>query len=112
MNIKFIMSYITTHKLDELLFSSILQCFTLYSWCVVFSIRILIICQGFTIDWCKQPEIGLPKPDLVVYLHMATADLAARGGFGEERYETDSFQARVLQNYMCLKDSSWRVGYF
>ncbi|KAG7263320.1 hypothetical protein CRUP_002212, partial [Coryphaenoides rupestris] len=37
-------------------------------------------------------EVGLPKPDLVLYLQLNPSTAAQRGEFGSERYETSSFQ--------------------
>ncbi len=33
----------------------------------------------------QAPDVGLPKPDLVIYLEMAVELAAGRGGYGEER---------------------------
>jgi dTMP kinase len=56
---------------------------------------------GMDVQWCQNPDIGLPAPDLVVYLRVNNAVAAARSGFGEERYEKAEFQdkvrARLLQ---------------
>lgn len=69
--------------------------------------------QNFSLDWCKQPDVGLPKPDLVVFLQLQLAEAAARGEFGRERYESSPFQQRALQCFQqLLGDSSlpWKVG--
>lgn len=63
---------------------------------------------GFDIDWCKQPDIGLPKPDLVCYLTLDIEAAAKRGTFGVERYERTDFQKKVFNNFDKLKDSSWK----
>lgn len=63
---------------------------------------------GFDIDWCKQPDIGLPKPDLVCYLTLDTEAAAKRGTFGGERYERTDFQKKVMNNFEKLKDSTWK----
>lgn len=51
--------------------------------------------DGLTIDWCRQPDRGLPAPDLVCFLDVSPAEARSRGGFGQERYEEEKFQ--VLQ---------------
>lgn len=51
--------------------------------------------EGMDIAWCKGPDVGLPAPDLVVYLRLSDAVAAARAGFGEERYEKSEFQNKV-----------------
>ena len=47
------------------------------------------------IGWAYQPEIGLPKPDLCIFLDISPADAAKRAGFGSERYEESGLQKRV-----------------
>ncbi|KAF3691291.1 Thymidylate kinase [Channa argus] len=67
---------------------------------------------GFSLDWCKKPDEGLPKPDLVMFLQLSPAEAALRGQFGEERYENSVFQKAVQQNYeQLMKDPSvkWQV---
>ncbi|KAL8729774.1 MAG: hypothetical protein Q9166_004497 [cf. Caloplaca sp. 2 TL-2023] len=51
--------------------------------------------EGLSLEWAIQPDIGLPKPDLCIFLDVSPADAAARGGFGDERYETSEVQRRV-----------------
>ena len=50
---------------------------------------------GMELDWCKAPDKGLPAPDKVFYLQLDHATAAARGGYGEERYEKQAFQEKV-----------------
>lgn len=67
---------------------------------------------GFSLDWCMKPEVGLPKPDLVMFLQLSPAEAALRGQFGEERYETSVFQRAVQQKFeQLMKDPSvnWQV---
>ncbi|XP_029987612.1 thymidylate kinase [Sphaeramia orbicularis] len=67
---------------------------------------------GFCLDWCMQPDVGLPKPDLVMFLQLNPAEAALRGQFGEERYENRTFQRTVQQRFEeLMKDSSvnWQV---
>ncbi|XP_060934251.1 thymidylate kinase [Limanda limanda] len=67
---------------------------------------------GFCLDWCMKPDVGLPKPDLVMFLQLSPVEAALRGQFGEERYETSSFQRAVQQKFEHLmKDPSinWQV---
>lgn len=45
--------------------------------------------------WARAPEVGLPRPDVVVFLDLAPDVAKARGGWGEERYEKAEMQARV-----------------
>jgi len=48
-----------------------------------------------SLDWAWCPEIGLWKPDLLLFLDISPEDAAKRGNYGEERYETEKMQARV-----------------
>ncbi|XP_065177431.1 thymidylate kinase-like [Sycon ciliatum] len=65
--------------------------------------------EGFNLDWCKNPDRGLPEPDLVLYLDLAVEAAARRGAYGEERYERTDFQQRVYDNYQQLKADDWKV---
>jgi dTMP kinase len=64
---------------------------------------------GFGIDWCKAPDGGLPAPDAVFFLNLTAEAAAARGGFGEERYERPAFQEAVLKQFEALKGPEWKV---
>jgi dTMP kinase len=50
-----------------------------------------------TLQWCRHPHVGLPRPDLVLFLHISAEDAAARGGYGTERYEKKAMQDRVRE---------------
>ncbi|EHB16184.1 Thymidylate kinase [Heterocephalus glaber] len=68
--------------------------------------------ENFSLDWCKQPDVGLPKPDLILFLQLQLADASTRGEFGRERYEEKTFQERVLGSFQQLmRDSTlnWKV---
>lgn len=47
------------------------------------------------LKWAWMPEIGLPEPDVVLFLDISAEAAAERGGYGEERYEKEDMQARV-----------------
>ncbi|XP_029356271.1 thymidylate kinase isoform X4 [Echeneis naucrates] len=71
-----------------------------------------LLFSGFSLDWCKNSDTGLPNPDLVMYLQLSPAQAALRGQFGEERYETSNFQRKVQQKFeQLIQDSSvnWKV---
>jgi dTMP kinase len=56
--------------------------------------------------------VGLPKPDLILFLQLQLVDAAARGEFGHERYENGIFQERALQCFQQLmRDTTlnWKV---
>lgn len=61
------------------------------------------------LDWCKQPEIGLPKPDAVLYLTLSAEEAAKRATFGDERYEETETQKLVAKNYNILMEADWQV---
>ncbi|NXC37545.1 KTHY kinase, partial [Penelope pileata] len=68
--------------------------------------------ENFCLDWCKQPDIGLPKPDLILFLQLSPGEAAARGDFGSERYENSPFQEKVLQSFCHLmkdKTLNWKT---
>lgn len=54
---------------------------------------------GFTLEWCMQPDIGLPRPDRCYFLTLPETDQQARGDFGAERYEKTDFQKKVAENF-------------
>jgi len=62
-----------------------------------------------SIDWCKQAETGLPKPDAVFFLSLSPDALSQRRGFGNERYELTEMQTKVRDNFMKLEDDMWQV---
>ena len=62
---------------------------------------------GLSIDWCKQPDVGLPAPDLVCFLDVSEEVAVKRADFGGERYEVTDLQRRVRANYDLLRDQTW-----
>ena len=66
--------------------------------------------KELSLEWCKQPDRGLPKPDLVCFLDVSPEEARKRGGFGDEVYEKKDFQAKVRKNYDALMDKDyWQV---
>uniref|UniRef100_A0A8C5MPM1 Thymidylate kinase n=1 Tax=Leptobrachium leishanense TaxID=445787 RepID=A0A8C5MPM1_9ANUR len=68
--------------------------------------------ENFSMKWCKQPDEGLPKPDLILFLNLSPEAAAARGGFGNEIYETSDFQVKVQKRYQELmedKSLNWKL---
>lgn len=65
--------------------------------------------KGFDVTWCKNPDRGLPNPDVVFYLDISIKDAQARGSFGDERYEKVEFQERVANIYKQLRSDDWKV---
>lgn len=52
-----------------------------------------------TLEWARNPEVGLPQPDLCIFLNISPADAAKRGGFGAEKYENSEMQSRVHEMF-------------
>lgn len=59
------------------------------------------------LDWAKQSDSGLPKPDVVFYLDTPIDVIRERGDYGTERYETDFFQKRVSDIFETLFDDTY-----
>ncbi|KAF7721650.1 hypothetical protein EC973_004326 [Apophysomyces ossiformis] len=64
---------------------------------------------GLDLGWCKQPDVGLLRPDLILFLDLPIAEAEKRGGFGDERYEKKELQIKVREQFMKLKDDQWKV---
>lgn len=60
-------------------------------------------------NWCKQPDVGLLTPDLVLFLDLPIEAAEQRGGFGEERYEKREMQIKVRELFLQLQDPLWQV---
>ncbi|XP_053565860.1 thymidylate kinase [Bombina bombina] len=68
--------------------------------------------ENFTLHWCKQPDVGLPKPDIVLFLNLSPEAASSRGDFGNERYENNAFQQKVLKRYTELMEDetiNWKL---
>ncbi|KAG8946657.1 Thymidylate kinase [Tulasnella sp. 424] len=70
--------------------------------------------KGLSFDWCVAPDVGLPSPDVVLFLDISPEAAKQRGGYGEERYEKEEMQRRVRENFKLLgeeqkttKEGSW-----
>jgi dTMP kinase len=50
-----------------------------------------------SLEWARAPEVGLPRPDLCLFLDLDPEAAAARGGFGIERYERGELQEKVRE---------------
>lgn len=55
-----------------------------------------------SLDWAREPDVGLPRPDICVFLDIEPEIAAKRGGFGEERYEERGMQKRVRAGFLAL----------
>lgn len=65
--------------------------------------------KGLDIEWCKNPDRGLPRPDAVLYLDLEIEDAMKRGDFGNEVYEREDVQKIVKNIYekQLWDDSYW-----
>ncbi|KIK49006.1 hypothetical protein CY34DRAFT_797378 [Suillus luteus UH-Slu-Lm8-n1] len=59
---------------------------------IAYSVR-----KGLSYEWCRAPEIGLPAPDLTLFLDISPEVATTRGGYGQERYEKEEVQKGVRQ---------------
>ena len=59
-----------------------------------------------SLKWARDPEIGLPRPDICLFLDIAPEAAAKRGGFGGEKYETSAIQRRVRELFYELMGTS------
>lgn len=55
--------------------------------------------KGLGFEWCQEPDVGLPVPDCVFFLHLNPEVGKSRSNFGDERYENVDMQARVREEF-------------
>mmetsp|Transcript_26792 Transcript_26792/g.61766 ORF Transcript_26792/g.61766 Transcript_26792/m.61766 type:complete len:290 (+) Transcript_26792:52-921(+) len=55
--------------------------------------------KGLDFEWCKTPDIGLPSPDAIFYLHVDPKVGQSRANFGDERYENAEMQTNVRKEF-------------
>eukprot|EP00612_Vaucheria_litorea_P008026 CAMPEP_0171474670 /NCGR_PEP_ID=MMETSP0946-20130122/2561_1 /TAXON_ID=109269 /ORGANISM="Vaucheria litorea, Strain CCMP2940" /LENGTH=221 /DNA_ID=CAMNT_0012004641 /DNA_START=11 /DNA_END=672 /DNA_ORIENTATION=- len=70
--------------------------------------------DGLSIEWCKSPDIGMPSPDLILFMDLEIEKATEREKFGEEKYEKADFQRKVRDNFFHLMElekgnSNWIV---
>ena len=63
-----------------------------------------------SLEWCRQPEVGLPRPDICIFLDISAEAAAKRGGFGAERYEKQEMQDRVRHLFTELRAHEDEAG--
>jgi dTMP kinase len=64
--------------------------------------------SSMSIEWCKQPDVGLPAADLTIFLDVSEAVAQQRGGYGQERYEKIEFQRKVREMFYQLVNNDDR----
>ncbi|KAF8537059.1 thymidylate kinase-domain-containing protein [Trichophaea hybrida] len=55
------------------------------------------VAKGLDYSYCRAPDVGLPKPDAVIFLDLPTKIAEGREGFGGERYEKRELQEKVKE---------------
>eukprot|EP00128_Syssomonas_multiformis_P014427 Colp12_sorted_trinity150504_noHs@34789 len=65
--------------------------------------------KGLDFEWCKNPDSGLPEPDVTIFLEISVEEAMKRGGFGEERYEKREMQEAVAGLFKKLYGPKWKI---
>lgn len=58
------------------------------------------------VQWLLNPDKGLPKPDITLFLTLELDEIKKRAEFGDERYENLQFQTIVKANFLSLLDNN------
>ncbi|OQO15310.1 hypothetical protein B0A48_00693 [Cryoendolithus antarcticus] len=70
-----------------------------YSGCVYSAAKQI---PGLGLEWARHPDVGLPRPDLCIFLDVSPETAAKRGGYGDEVYERTDMQVRVRELFEVL----------
>lgn len=66
------------------------------------------VAKGAPLEWCREVESGLLKPDIVVYLDAPPSVVAQRANFGVgDRHENLELQEKIHAVYETLKEENW-----
>lgn len=60
--------------------------------------------KGLDFGYCQSPDVGLPLPDLTLYLTLSPEVAAQRGAYGQERYENVELQQEVRRQFAAVFD--------
>lgn len=55
--------------------------------------------KGLDLSWCISPDVGMPLPDITLFLDLDETTATKRAAYGEERYEKKEFQRLVRQAF-------------
>lgn len=55
--------------------------------------------SDLSLRWARAPDVGLPRPDLCLFLDLTPEAAAQREGFGTEKYESRDLQRRVRESF-------------
>ncbi|KAF2269468.1 thymidylate kinase [Lojkania enalia] len=58
--------------------------------------------HSLSLEWARHPEVGLPRPDVCIFLDISAEDAGKRSGYGEEKYEKKEMQDRVRELFQVL----------
>lgn len=61
--------------------------------------------SALSLQWAREPDVGLPRPDLVIFLDLTPDEAERRGGYGEEKYEKREMQENVRRLFLGLRQS-------
>ena len=64
---------------------------------MVYSVAKSLPNLGF--KWARASEIGLPRPDLIIFLDLNPEEAEKRGGYGDEKYEKLEMQLKVREGF-------------
>ncbi|KAK6057979.1 hypothetical protein COOONC_04454 [Cooperia oncophora] len=64
---------------------------------------------GLEPNWVRQADIGLPRPDVVLFFEVSPEVVKQRGGYGDERLESDQLQQKVHHAMKELRKSYWQT---
>jgi dTMP kinase len=62
--------------------------------------------KNLTLQWAKSPDVGLPRPDMVLFLDLEETKAKERGGWGNEVYEKAEMQRRVRELFWSLANGT------
>ncbi|VEU24220.1 DEKNAAC105442 [Brettanomyces naardenensis] len=69
--------------------------------------------KGLDFQWCLNPDVGMPKPDVTIFLKLKDSKATSkREGYGDERYEVVEFQDKVRFQFEKFEnESNWHDIY-
>ena len=59
--------------------------------------------KGLDLPWCAWPDVGLPLPDVTIFLDVDDHVAMQRSEYGQERYEKQAFQSAVRTHFNMLE---------
>lgn len=60
------------------------------------------IAKGLDFEWCKNPDKGLPKPDLVIYLNIDSDTASNRSEYGEKKNFKKEYLIVSMVYFLCM----------